>query len=189
LIVKLATPNFLIGIGAAILIPYMNVFFKDRFEISDSALGILFSLSSLFIGVGSIIGPRLTARLGGKIRTVALTQFASIVFLLIIGFWPSVWIAGIASLMRAALMNMASPIYNAFCMEQVSEHRQGLLSSVLNIAWQVGWGVGPYISGLVQQTYGFTPLFIATTLLYFTAITLLWFFFRESEVQAVPVPA
>src|SRR5215208_5472284 len=31
LTVKLATPNFLIGMGAAILIPYMNVFFKDRF--------------------------------------------------------------------------------------------------------------------------------------------------------------
>jgi MFS family permease len=189
LIVKLATPNFLIGIGAAILIPYMNVFFKDRFQISDSSLGILFSLSSLFIGVGSLVGPRLTTRLGGKIRTVAFTQFASIVFLLMIGFWPSVWIAGIASLMRAALMNMASPLYNAFCMEQVSERNQGLLSSVLNIAWQVGWGVGPYISGLVQQTHGFTPLFIATSVLYSTAIMLLWMFFRESEVRALPMPA
>jgi len=46
LIVKLALPNFLIGIGAAILIPYMNVFFKDRYNISDALLGILFSLSS-----------------------------------------------------------------------------------------------------------------------------------------------
>ena len=60
LTVKLATPNFLIGVGAAILIPYMNVFFKDQFEISDSLLGLLFSLSSLFIGVGSLIGPRLS---------------------------------------------------------------------------------------------------------------------------------
>ncbi|MGE5643599.1 MAG: MFS transporter, partial [Byssovorax cruenta] len=50
--VKLATPNFLIGVGAAILIPYMNVFFKDRFAISDSLLGLFFSLSSLFVGVG-----------------------------------------------------------------------------------------------------------------------------------------
>jgi len=189
LIVKLATPNFLIGIGAAILIPYMNVFFKDRFQISDSSLGILFSMSSLFIGVGSLVGPRLTTRLGGKIRTVAATQFVSIIFLLMIGFWPSVWVAGIASLMRAALMNMAAPLYNAFCMEQVPERHQGLLSSVLNIAWQVGWGVGPYISGLVQVAYGFTPLFITTSILYSAAILLLWMFFRESETRALPVPA
>ena len=38
LTVKLALPNLLIGFGAAILIPYMNVFFRDRFNISDSTL-------------------------------------------------------------------------------------------------------------------------------------------------------
>jgi predicted MFS family arabinose efflux permease len=188
-IVKLAAPNFLIGIGAAILIPYMNVFFKDRFDISDSWLGLLFSLSSLFIGVGSLIGPRLTMRLGGKIRTVAFTQFASIVFLLMLGFWPSPWVAGIAFLMRAALMNMAAPLYSAFSMEQTPERHQGLVSSVLNIAWQVGWSVGPYLSGLVQEQYGFAPLFIATTVLYISAILLMWTFFQRSEAHAVPVAA
>lgn len=188
-IVKLAAPNFLIGIGAAILIPYMNVFFKDRFAISDAWLGILFSLSSLFIGVGSIIGPRLTTRLGGKIRTVAFTQFASIVFLLMVGFWPSVWVAGIALLLRAALMNMSAPLYNAFCMEQTPEHQQGFVSSVLNIAWQVGWGVGPYISGLVQEQFGFSPLFITTSILYVSAILLMWVFFQRSEERVIAVAA
>ncbi len=181
LTVKLATPNFLIGMGAAILIPYMNVFFKDRFAISDSLLGLLFSLSSLFIGVGSLIGPRLSTRLGGKIRTVAFTQLSSVLFMLMIGFVPSLWIAGFAFLMRAALMNMSSPLYSAFCMEQTPEHQQGLASSVLNIAWQVGWAVGPYISGVVQQRYGFSPLFITTTILYLIAVGAMWKMFHNAE--------
>lgn len=180
-IVKLATPNFLIGLGAAILIPYMNVFFKDRFEISDSLLGLLFSLSSLFIGIGSLIGPRLSLRLGGKIRTVAFTQLSSVLFMLMIGFIPTLWIAGFAFLMRAALMNMSAPLYSAFCMEQTPEHQQGLASSVLNIAWQVGWSVGPYISGVVQQRYGFSPLFITTTILYLVAVGTMWRMFRNAE--------
>jgi MFS family permease len=181
LTVKLAAPNFLIGIGAAILIPYMNVFFKDRFQISDSLLGLLFSLSSLFIGVGSLIGPRLTTRLGGKIRTVAFTQLASVVFMLMIGFIPSLWVAGFAFLMRAALMNMSAPLYSAFSMEQTPEREQGFVSSVMNIAWQVGWSVGPYLSGLVQVRYGFTPLFITTTVLYLLAISSMWRFFSRTE--------
>lgn len=189
LTVKLATPNFLIGFGAAILIPYMNVFFKDRFSISDSLLGILFSLSSLFIGIGSLIGPRLVVRLGGKIRTVAFTQFSSVIFMLMIGFVPSLWVAGIASLFRAALMNMSAPLYSAFCMEQTPESEQGLVSSVLNIAWNAGWAVGPFISGLVQEAYGFAPLFITTTILYLTAIGVMWMFFGKSEIQPQPVPA
>ena len=56
---KMIAPQVLIGFGAAILIPYMNVFFKYSFNISDSLLGILFSLSSAMIGVGTVIGPRL----------------------------------------------------------------------------------------------------------------------------------
>jgi predicted MFS family arabinose efflux permease len=179
----------LIGFGAAILIPYMNVFFKDRFQISDSLLGILFSLSSLFIGIGSLIGPRLVVLMGGKIRTVAFTQFSSVIFMLMIGFVPSLWVAGIAALFRSALMNMSSPLYNAFCMEQTPDGEQGLVSSVLNIAWQAGWSVGPFLSGLVQQAYGFTPLFITTTLLYLTAIGVMWMFFGGTESQTLAVPA
>jgi predicted MFS family arabinose efflux permease len=101
--------------------------------------------------------------------------------MLMIGFVPVLWIAGFAFLMRAALMNMAAPLYSAFCMEQTPEHQQGLTSSVLNIAWQIGWSVGPYISGVVQQHYGFTPLFLATTFLYLIAIGVMWKFFRDSE--------
>jgi len=187
LTVKLATPNFLIGIGAAILIPYMNVFFKDRYQISDSLLGILFGLSSLFIGIGSIIGPRLTTQLGGKIRTVAFTQLASVVFMLMIGFVPSLWVAGFAVLMRGALMNMSAPLYSAFCMEQTPEGQQGYVSSVLNVAWQIGWSVGPYLSGLVQVRYGFSPLFITTTVLYLLGVGVMWKFFGNTE--NVPAPA
>lgn len=180
-ILKLATPNFLIGIGAAILIPYMNVFFKDKFAISDSLLGLFFSLSSLSIAIGTLIGPRLSVRLKGKVRTVAITQLSSVLFMLMIGFVPSLWIAGFAFLMRAALMNMSTPLYSAFCMDQTPEHQQGLASSILNVAWQIGWSVGPYISGVVQETYGFAPLFIATTLLYLLAIGIMWKFFHNAE--------
>jgi predicted MFS family arabinose efflux permease len=42
----------------------------------------------------------------------------------------------------------------------------------------VGWAVGPYISGLVQQRYGFSPLFASTAVLYAIAISLTWIFFR-----------
>jgi MFS family permease len=186
--VKLATPNFLIGVGAAILIPYMNVFFKDRFDISDSLLGLLFSLSSLFIGVGSVIGPVLSTRLGGKIRTVVFTQLSSVVFMLMIGFVPSLGIAGFSFLMRAALMNMSAPLYAAFCMEKTPAHQQGMASSVLNVAWLIGWAVGPYISGVVQQHYGFSPLFVATTILYLISVGVMWKLFHNAEERQV-VPA
>ncbi|MGE5073758.1 MAG: MFS transporter [Anaerolineae bacterium] len=184
---QMTVPQIVIGLGAAILIPYMNVFFKGRFDISDSSLGLLFSLSSLLIGIGSIIVPHLSTRLGGKVRAIVMTQTASLGFLLLAGFAPVLWMSATGFLLRAALMNMASPLYSAFCMEHTPERHQGFVNSFLNVSWNIGWAVGPYVSGVVQQRYGFAPLFIATAVLYALANVLTWSFFRHTE-NAVIIP-
>ncbi len=187
--IRMTAPQILIGFGAAILIPYINVFFKDRFDISDSLLGVLFSISSLLIGVGSLAAPRLATALSGKIRAVVATQSTSLAFLLILGFAPYLWLSSLGYLMRTALMNMSAPLYSAFCMERTPEQHQGLVNSALNLAWSLGWAVGPFISGVVQQRYGFAPLFVATTLLYGAASLLIWRFFSESETGGGAAPA
>jgi len=184
IVLKLTLPNLLLGFGAAILIPYMNVFFADRFQIRDQTLGLLFSLSALLTGVGSVIGPQMAHRLGGKIRSVVATQSSSLAFLLLIGFSPTLWLSGIGFLMRAVLMNMAVPLYHAFAMEQIQEREQGTVNSVIETGWQLGWAAGTYLSGLVQQAYGFTPLFIITAIMYGGSILFTWVYFREHEPKA-----
>jgi MFS family permease len=181
---RLAFPNLLIGLGAAILIPYMNLFFAERFALPDRQLGLLFSLSSLLTGVGSVLAPRLATGLGSKIRAVVFTQAASLGFLLLLGFSPFLWLVSLSFLLRGVLMNMAVPLYHAFAMEQVPEHEGGTVNSVIELGWQLGWAVGPYASGLVQAAYGFSPLFVATSVLYASATALVWTFFRKSEQLA-----
>jgi MFS family permease len=181
LTLQLSLPNLLIGFGAAILIPYINVFLLERHSVSDQNLGLLFSISSLMVGFGSIIGPKLAGVLGGKIRAVVLTQALSLVFLLVMGFSPLFWLVAIGFLMRGTLMNMSVPLFSAFSMEQVHESEQGTVNSVKELAWQVGWAVGPYISGLVQVAYGFNPLFIATGILYASAVVFTWILFEKRE--------
>lgn len=181
LTLRMASPNVLIGLGAAILIPYMNLFFREVHGVPDSALGVLFSLSALLTGAGSLVAPGLARRLGGKVRAVVFTQGASLGFLLLLGFTPWTWLAAISFLMRAALMNMSSPLYSNFAMEQTPERDQGLVNSVLNLSWTFGWAVGPYISAAVQARYGFTPLFVATAILYALATFLTWTFFWQAN--------
>lgn len=128
-----------------------------------------------------MVGPRVAGVLGSKIRAVVLTQGLSLVFLLVMGFSPLFWLVAIGFLMRGTLMNMAVPLYSAFSMEQIVESEQGTVNSVKELAWQVGWAVGPYISGLVQVSYGFTPLFVTTAVLYASAIMFTWIFFEKRE--------
>lgn len=183
LTLKLAIPNLVIGLGAATLVPYFNVFFAERFQMGDSTLGILFSMGALLTGIGCIIGPRLVGNLGGKVRTVVLGQGASLIFLLLVGFSPWPWLAVIGFLARGALMNMVSPLFDAFALEQSHEAEHGAVNSIRNLAWNVGWTIGPYISGIVQQRYGFSPLFVSTAILYALGISLTWIFFRPRPVR------
>jgi MFS family permease len=188
-VLRLATPNIIIGFGAAILIPYLNLFFKGQHGISDEVLGVLFSLSALVTGVATVFGPRIAERLGGKVRAVVFTQSASILFLLVMGFSPMFWLSGFAFLVRGALMNLSNPLYAAFAMERTAERERGAVNSMMQLLWEVGWTVGPYLSGVVQARWGFSPLFIATASLYSVAIGLTWLFFRHADVAVPKVEA
>ena len=108
--------------------------------------------------------------------------------MLLLGFSPFFFLAAVAFLIRSALMNMSVPLYDTFSMEQVQEREQATVVSVKETAWQIGWTFGPYISGVVQETRGFNPLFIATSLLYAIAILITWLFFRNSEQQPSSQP-
>lgn len=178
---KLVLPILLLGGGAAILLPYMNVFFVERFTLSDQDLGYLFSLSSVMTGLGSFFGPRLTSNLKGKIHAIVVAQGVSLIFLLLIGFSPYLWLASTSFLLRATFMNIGVPLYRAFAMEQVQHYEQGTVNSVIELSWQIGWAVGPYVSGLMQEVYGFKPLFIATGVLYALSTVSTWVFFEKQE--------
>ncbi len=181
LTVQLSLPNLLAGLGSALLMPYINVFFVQRFAISDQALGFLYGISELLTGLGSVLSPGLALILGSKISAIVFTQSGSLVFLAVMGFAPLLVVAGIAFLIRGALMNMAVPLFDAFAMEQVPESEQATVNSVKTLTWNLGWAVGPYLSGIIQQSYGFNPIFIFTGLLYAASVAATWLLFRKRE--------
>ncbi|MCS7283807.1 MAG: MFS transporter [Anaerolineae bacterium] len=183
-VVALLVPELIIALGAALLIPYLNVFFKERFRISDSLLGMTFAVSQLLMGGATLLAPILAER-WGKIRTVVFTQLASLPFLFTLGFVPLLPVAIGAFWMRATLMNMAGPLYTAFAMERVRENERGTVGAMIGVAYSVGQSLGPGISGVIQSQFGFSPLFVTTGLTYLTASLLLLAFFGQAERPAL----
>jgi MFS family permease len=179
---RIFVPNIVISMGAAILIPYMNLFFKETFPISDGTLGILFAVSSVITGTATLASPILADR-WGRIRALVLTQLTSIPFLLTIGFAPYFWVAGVAFWVRAALMNMGNPLYEAFAMEQVSERERATVSGLMGMSWNIGWTIGPFVSGYMQAhpAIGFKPIFLITCTLYILASILEKLFFQRID--------
>jgi MFS family permease len=178
---KLFMPYLLIGFGAALMVPYLNLFFVETYAISNQVLGNLFSAGALFAGLSVLGSPWLARKLGSRIRAIVTAQAVSLVFLLAIGFSPWLGLAMVGFVGRGALMNMAVPLLDVFGMEQVEEDEQGTLSSLLTLSWQIGWALMPLVSGIIQERYGFTPIFLITGVLYAIGTGLIWLFFKDTE--------
>jgi MFS family permease len=178
-LVQLLISPALISAGAALLIPYLNLFFKQRFGVPDELLGLIFAALGLATGLAALAGPALSARIG-KIRTVVLTQALALPFLALMGFTPLLGVVVGAALARAALFNMGSPLYDAFAMERTDEAARPAVIGLINGAYSLGYAVAPLISTRIQAAYGFAPLFIATLVFYTLAVLAkYWFFVRN----------
>ena len=61
---KLVLPAMLIGLGAGLIIPFLNLYFRDRFGLSEGAIGVLFSVMQAFMVAGNLFGPAVSRRPG-----------------------------------------------------------------------------------------------------------------------------
>ena len=177
---RLVLIQLTVGLGAGILMPFVNVFYKLRFHVPDPLLGSLFAAVSLCIGLGGIAAPFLAERFG-KVRTMVLMQTASIPFLLLMGFAPLFALSATGYLVRTALMNMGSPIFNAFAMGTVPDRSRAITASLLTLGWNAGWGLSAWVSGRVQMRFGFSPIFLVTASFYSLSILMMYVFFRRVQ--------
>ena len=186
---KLILPELIIGLGAGMLMPFMNIYYRNVFGQSDAIIGYVFASGALAMGLAQIIAPIFVDRFG-KINIMVITRSLSIPFLLTLAF--AAWIiprggdatfwfvaAWAAYLFRTSLMNLNNPIYQTFILEHVPVHVQALAISMLGLSFRVGWTISPQISGWIQVRYGFVPVVLITAGLYVIGITVLWIFFHD----------
>jgi len=180
---KLIGPQLIISLGAGLLMPFMNIFFRNVHHRPDGEIGTIMAWGSLAMGIGLLIAPPLADR-WGKIRVVVVTQALSIPFLIMLGFAPWFWLSAAAYLIRAALMNMSGPVYNTFIMEKAESRARATVASLASMSWNIGWTLSPPVSGWIQEQWGFSPVFLGTISTYIVGIYLTWWFFGRAPAPA-----
>jgi MFS family permease len=183
---KLILPMLITSIGAGLIMPFMNIFFRNVHGLSDPAIGGMFAWGSLAMGIGLMIAPPLADRMG-KIQLVVITQGLSIPFLFALGFAPWFAVSAAAYYIRLALMNMSGPVYQTFVMERVEPSARATIASLVSMANSFGWAFSPTLSGWIQVNYGFGPAFAATIAFYVLSVFLYWRFFWYKPPRSQPV--
>jgi predicted MFS family arabinose efflux permease len=178
----------LIGLGAALLIPFLNLYFRQRYGAPDAALGLIFAAIGIATGAATLAAPLLSRRLG-KMGSVVLTQALAIPCLLLLGLAPTLWLAATVALVRGSLMNMAAPLYDAYAMERSPEAARPIVIGLINGAFAAGYVIGPTVSAEVQRRAGFGPLFLATAAFYACAALANYLLFVRRGARPLPEPA
>jgi predicted MFS family arabinose efflux permease len=178
---KLALPATLIGLGAGLIIPFLNLYFRDRFGLTPAGIGILFALMQGFMVVGNLFGPAVSRKLG-LVRGVVATQLASVPFMVLLALSGSFPVVVGAFLFRAGLMNMNQPLTTHFAMEVVPEREHAITNSLLSVSWFLAWTVSADIGGALIERRGYTePLLLAAALYVIASILYAVFFHRVPE--------
>jgi len=180
---KITAANLLIGTGAGLVIPFLNLYFRDRFGLSADQIGFYFFLVNFTMLLGTLSGPVLAKRYG-LVRSVVLTQLASIPFMLMLSYTYVLWLAVVAFLVRGGLMNLGVPITTNLAMELSDKDEQGLVNSLLMVSWTGSWMVSAALGGRLIELYGYTVAMNLTIALYVLSSVVFFLFFRHTEAKS-----
>ncbi|WP_245606104.1 MFS transporter [Thermus amyloliquefaciens] len=171
---RLFVPQAIIGFGAGLVIPFLNLYLREKFGLSYSVTGFIFALSALATGVAMLLQPLLVERMG-KLGAIVLVQALSLPFLAILAWVPWLPLVTFALLVRGALMNAAGPVYAALVMDYLEEGERPGFFLVEGALWSLLFALGSALSGVVQEALGllaFHYLFAVTLVLYALGIAL-----------------
>jgi MFS family permease len=179
-IMKFSTANMLIGLGAGLIIPLVPTWFLFRFHETDVFSGPLIASSSIIMGLTAVGAPRIARRIG-LVKGIVMTQAMSTIFLLAIPFCPTAISAGVLYVIRAVLMNMASPLSDTFLMSMIAEDERAIASSFNAVLWNMPNAASTVVGGSLLNNHNLSLPFYLCGALYVTSIVLFYTIFRKTE--------
>ncbi|HYM40597.1 MAG TPA: MFS transporter [Thermoplasmata archaeon] len=177
-LLKFSGLNGLIGLGAGFFVPLVATWLLLKYGVLDTWSGPVLALANLTIGLAAIVSTPL-ARKYGPVRAIVLVQGLSTVFMLSLAFLTNAVVAAGFYIVRAALMNMSSPISDSFLMGIIAPEQRGLASAVNSIIWRLPNSITTVIGGLLMEAGLLDlPIFIAAAF-YIVSISGFYLVFRS----------
>jgi MFS family permease len=182
----IALNGALTGLGAGLVIPFMNLYFKNRFACGSAQIGLWFSVAQVCTAFASLCAPAVARRFG-KLRSAVGSELLSLPFLVTLGGERHLGVAVVAFWLRASFMQASTPLVQAFTMEVLPRELRARATSLTNMAWNIGWAASATLAGAVIERFGFAAPFYITATLYFTAATTFFIAFRGTPESVEPV--
>ncbi|MEZ6005104.1 MAG: MFS transporter [Planctomycetota bacterium] len=152
-IARFAFPQLFVAAGSGFCIPFLPLYFKDRFQLAPEPWGQLFAGGQVLMTFGLLASPWVLARLG-YVKSIVAIELLSLPFFLLLALSQSLPWAMAAFLLRGALMNSTHPIHKNLMMRATPSSVRELQTGINAILWGLGWYIGPKLGGQVLEDTG-----------------------------------
>lgn len=168
--------NSLIGLGAGMIVPYFNLYFRDWVGASIPQIGFVFAIGQFGTAIGSISSPMI-AKKAGLVKGVAFSQLASLPFMALMAISHNFWVCAMCFVFRSSFMNMCIPMRQETMMEIVPANMRARASAIDSMSWNMTWALAMFFSGGIIKNWGYdTSLYIAIGCYLISAISYYVFF-------------
>lgn len=146
--------------SSATIAPFANVYYSRVMHLSASSISVVFAVASVLAAIATVGASALAGRMG-KVAAMVLVRLSGAPLLILLAFFPNVWLA-ISALTLRNMTEMAGwPLDGAFLAEVVPVRRQARTVAYRSVAWNAVWALTSFGAGQVIVRAGYQPLFIA----------------------------
>jgi MFS family permease len=132
--------------GGFVVQSYLAFWFAARFDADPSTVGTLFAASNLLAALSFPAAAWLASRIG-LIRTMVFSHIPSNLFLVGAAVAPTLPLAVVLMLGRAALSSMDIPARQSYAMSVVDPEERTATAGVTSVARSIGQVIGPVVAG------------------------------------------
>jgi predicted MFS family arabinose efflux permease len=172
------------GFGAGSFLPFMNLFFADRFGLPIAGVGLAVGALSLAGSVGAILSGRLLVPRLPQLIAILIPVLASLPFALLAAVTGQPLLAFLALAIRGALMYASTPNFTALELSSFAPVERAGAVAIFAISWNGASAAGATLSGFIRHDLGvagYTANLVTLAASYLVAATLLVVFFRAHE--------
>jgi MFS family permease len=164
-VVRVALPFVLVYFAGSLVLPFLPLFLRDKHAAGDALIGVVQGLSYLSIGLCTLCAPLLIQRLGRR-RLIVGAALVSAACIALMGAVSARDLVIVLAIARAGIFNMVLPVYRALVIDAAPRAEHTIASLVLATAENIGATPAPPLSGRLQRSVGYEPIFVFSALLY-----------------------
>ena len=168
---------FLCNFGITGIGPILPLYIKHYMQVNDdfvaTIVGVIIFGAGLFSALASISIGRITKWM--SMPNILLTATCGVGGFFILQYlMPNVWGLGIFRTIAGFFMGFITPIANTLISKAVPKERRSIVFGAVSSVAMMGNVLGPMISGMIANWFGYGMVFWSTASIFFIAAIFVW---------------